>query len=259
MPRLLLSTRPFSFLGWLCLLALLCGLALLAKAADRAPGPKTMYFTSGGQQIQVDYFAPATASPRAAVVVLHGAGGMLFDGPDMRRMATRLAEAGYAAYLVHYFDRTGSIAVTDPIMRQHFNEWLPTVRDAIGWVRAQPGNNGRPVGVYGYSLGAFLSLAVASENKEVGAVVEQAGGIWYGQRERLRHLPPVLMIHGREDQRVPLQKFEVPLQALLKERGVTVQARLFPGEGHRFTQPTEQKVRDQAVAFYDRQLQPPTK
>ena len=254
MPRLLPSGRPFSFLGWFCLLVLLCGLAWLAKAADRAPGPQTMHFTSGGQQIQVDYFAPPTPARRAAVVVLHGAGGMLFDGPDMRRMAARLAEAGYPAYLVHYFDRTHSIAATDSIMRQHFDEWLPTVRDAISWARVQPGNDGRPVGVYGYSLGAFLSLAATSENKEVGAVVEQAGGIWYGQRERLRRLPPVLMIHGREDQRVPLQEFEVPLEALLKERGVAVEARLFPGEGHRFTQPTEQKVRDQAVAFYNRHL-----
>ncbi len=248
------AARLFSRLGWLVLLAALCSLTLLAKAADHAPGAQTLHFTSGGRDITVDFYPPAQDLHRAAIVVLHGAGGMLFDGPDMRRMAVRLSAAGYPAYLVHYFDRTRSIAATDPIMRRHFDEWLSAVRDAISWVRVQPGNDGRPVGVYGYSLGAFLSLAASSENKEVGAVVEQAGGIWYGQRDRLRHLPPVLMIHGRADQRVPLEKFAVPLEALLKERGAAVEARFYPGEGHRFKQPTEEKVRDLAAVFYTQHL-----
>ncbi len=223
------------------------------------PGPAAraataLHFNSGGRDIQVDYYAPATESRKPPILVLNGAGGVIFDGPDMRRMARRLASGGYPAYLVHYFNRTGSLAVMDPMMRRHFDEWLSTVRDAVTWVRAQPLSQGRAVGIYGYSLGAFLSLAASSDNPGVGAVVEQAGGIWYGQRERLKRLPPVLMIHGRDDRRVPLEKFAVPLAALLKERAASVEARFYAGQGHSFQQPVEEKVRDLAVGFFDRNL-----
>lgn len=228
--------------------------AASARAADATPGSTPLHFMSGGRGIQVDYFPPANDLHRPAVVVLNGAGGTIFDGPDMRRMAGRLAAAGYPAYVVHYFNRTGSLVAIDSTMRRHFDEWLPTVREAIHWVHSQPAAGGRPVGVYGYSLGAFLGLAACSDNPEAGALVEQAGGIWYGQRDRLRYLPPVLMVHGRADQRVPFEKFALPLAALLKERGNRVATRFYPVEGHRFTETAEQQVRAEAAEFFDRHL-----
>src|SRR5450432_4167111 len=64
-------------------------------------------FESGGVKILVDVYSPnESASVRRPILVLHGAGGMLFDGPEMARVAGELAAAGFEAYQVHYFDRT---------------------------------------------------------------------------------------------------------------------------------------------------------
>ena len=60
---------------------------------------------SGGR-VRVGVCAPRAAGPQRPGLVLHGAGGMLFDGPEMTRVGEQLATAGFECYQVHYFDRT---------------------------------------------------------------------------------------------------------------------------------------------------------
>ena len=93
-----------------------------------------------------------------------------------------------------------------------------------------------------------------SDNPAVGAVVEHAGGIWNGETERIRHMPPVLVVHGEGDRRVPFQKYAQPLVAVLRERGATSKVRFFPEEGHVFTTSAMSSVRDAAVEFFRRHL-----
>lgn len=217
-------------------------------------------FTSGGRTIRVDCLEPTAPGSHPAILVLHGAGGTIFDGPEMRRVAARLAAAGNAAYVVHYFNRTGDFAVRDARMQENFDRWLDTVREAIRWAQGQgaaPVTGARPVGVYGYSLGAFLALAAASDNPRVGAVVEHAGGIWNGKQERIGRMPPVLLVHGRADGRVPFTRYALPLVDVLKRRGATFETRFVPGETHRFTTAAQAQVREEAVAFFARRLRAP--
>ncbi len=68
---------------------------------------------SGGHRIRIDKYGTARSGKHSAILVLHGAGGTLLDGPEMRRVARRLAEAGNTIYLVHYFNRTGTIVALD--------------------------------------------------------------------------------------------------------------------------------------------------
>jgi dienelactone hydrolase len=163
--------------------------------------------------------------------VLHGAGGMLGDGPEMRRMARALADAGNAVYLIHYFNRTGTLFGRDANIQKNFESWLGTVRDSIEFARGR-NSNSSSVGIYGYSLGGFLALAAASENPHVAAVVEQAGGVWNGKKQRIGQMPPVFMVHGEQDRRVPFQKYAEPLLSLLRKRGGEVETHFFPSEGH---------------------------
>ncbi len=187
------------------------------------------------------------------MLVLHGAGGMLLDGPEMRRVSRQLAEAGNAVYLLHYFERTGTIFALDASMQKHFGDWLETVRETIAAI--QKGRQASaPVGIYGYSLGAFLALAAASDNPQVGAVVEHAGGVWNGKMERIGKMPPVLMVHGKRDERVPFPKYAEPLLAVLKERGPTVMTKFFPEQGHGFTPGAMTVVRGTAAQFFRRHL-----
>jgi carboxymethylenebutenolidase len=208
---------------------------------------------SGGHRIRIDNYATSRSGQQPAILVLHGAGGTLLDGPEMRRVARQLAEAGNTVYLVHYFNRTGTIVALDAGMQKNFPAWLETVRDSIEF--AQKDNAGKlAVGIYGYSLGGFLALSAASDNPAVGAVVEQAGGIWNGKAEFIKHMPPVLVVHGEGDRRVAFKKYAQPLVGVLQNRGGIFKTRFFPEEGHVFTALAMSKVRDHAVKFFRQHL-----
>lgn len=209
-------------------------------------------FESGGHKISVERFRFESRNG-PAVVVLHGAGGPLLDGPEMRRMAAHLAAAGHTVYLFHYFDRTGNWFAGDALMQKEFPVWLATVRDGIRWIAAEE-RNSTPLGIYGYSLGGFLAVAAASNNRNVGAVVEHAGGIWNNNKALLGKMPPVLLVHGRRDQRVPFAKYAEPLAAILRNGGSVVQTAYDANEGHGFTQPASEEVRRKAAAFFKRYL-----
>lgn len=208
---------------------------------------------SDGHRIRIDKYAPSQNGKHPAILVLHGAGGTLLDGPEMRRVARQLAETGNTAYLVHYFNRTGTIVAMDAGMQKNFPAWLATVRDSIKFAQ-RDSTNPSPVGVYGYSLGGFLALAAASDNPAVDAVVEHAGGIWNGEAERIQQMPPVLVVHGEGDRRVPFEKYAQPLVAVLRERGAPLKVRFFPGEGHVFTAQAMSSVRETAVGFFRQYL-----
>jgi dienelactone hydrolase len=208
---------------------------------------------SGGHRIRIDKYATPESAKHPAILVLHGAGGTLLDGPEMRRVARQLAESGHAVYLLHYFNRTGTIFGFDAGMQRNFPAWLETARDSIKFVQ-HDNADGSPVGIYGYSLGGFLALAAASDNPGIGAVVEHAGGIWNGKTERIRHMPPVLIVHGEGDRRVPFQKYARSLVAVLRQRRATLKTRFFPGEGHVFSAQAMSEVRAAAVEFFREHL-----
>lgn len=226
----------------------------MASAADAPPVTvSTLSMQSGGRRIYIDKYATSGSGRHPAILVLHGAGGTLADGPAMRRVARQLAEAGNTAYLVHYFNRTGTIFGFDAGMQKNFPAWLETVRDSIGFAQ-QDSADRSPVGIYGYSLGGFLALAAASDNPAVGAVMEHAGGIWNGKAELIKRMPPVLIVHGKGDARVPFQKYAQPLAGVLRERGASFKTSAFPEEGHVFSASAMSKVREEATQFFRQNL-----
>ena len=240
-------------------LCVLSGCATAEKPASREVSVRREQFRSGGETILVDvYTSRAPRSRRGVpVLVLHGAGGMLFDGPEMTRVAEDLARAGFEAYQVHYFDRTHTWFARQAVLLKLFPTWRATVHDAVEWVGAQ-----RPdqpaVGIFGYSLGAFAAIEEARRNPQVGAVVEQAGGFWNAEpKGPTRHpLPPILLLHGLEDQRVPFAKYTKPLLAYLRAHQETFETHFFPGEGHQLSAASNAKVRQKTVDFFRRHLVP---
>ena len=231
-------------------------LALTARAAaDETPlrVSKISVRTEAGA-IRADVFELADKAQRPVVIVLHGAGGMMFDGGEMRRVSQHLAREGNAVYLLHYFNSTGTpFALRGATMERHFGTWRRTVHDAIVEIQAVRGDRS-PVGLYGYSLGAFLALFTASDNPRVGAVVEHAGGIWKGKLDRVGKLPPVLMIHGERDARVPFDEYARPVVPVLRKRARAVETRFFPDEAHGFTPAAMEAVRQDAARFFRRWL-----
>jgi dienelactone hydrolase len=224
-----------------------------ASAAEPSIRASRISLRTASGPLRAEVFEQTPAQRRPVLIVLHGAGGTLFDGPEMRRVARHLAAAGNAVYLLHYFERTGTLFARDAAMQKHFGVWKGAVLEAIPAIqqlRADPA----PVGIYGYSLGGFLALFSASDNPRVGAVVEHAGGVWNGKMDRIGKLPPVLMIHGERDRRVLFDKYARPLETELRKRGVKIETQFYPDEQHVFTQPAMGKVREAAAAFFRRHL-----
>ena len=67
-------------------------------------------------------------------------------------------------------------------------------------------------------------------------------------------MPPVLMVHGERDIRVPFADYAQPLVPILRGRAAKLETRFFPSEGHVFTAPAMQTVREDAARFFRRHL-----
>jgi dienelactone hydrolase len=237
----------------LCTFASLLLLASRAGAAAEPIEVSQISIRTSSGDVGATVFEPRGNKQRPAIVVLHGAGGMIFDGPEMRRVSRHLAGEGNAVYMLHYFNSTGTVVAFDSSMQRHFGTWRRTVSDAVTEIQ-QLRRDLSPVGIYGYSLGGFLAFFTASDNPRVGAIVEHAGGVWNGKVDRIGKLPPVLMIHGERDARVPFDQYARPLVPVLRQRARKLETRFFPDEAHVFTPAAMNVVRADAARFFRRWL-----
>jgi dienelactone hydrolase len=188
-------------------------------------------FQSGGKPIRLDAYLPATPdAPLAAVLALHGAGGNV---SGMEQYASTLAAQGFAVYLLHYFDRTGTESADKPTILRNFPLWMKTLWDAISLVETQPQVDRERIALLGFSLGAYLSLANSAIDPRVKAVVEFFGGMPKEMNLFMRRLCPVLILHGEADQTIPVEE-AYQLQKLLEKKGIPYEIKIYPGAGHGF-------------------------
>jgi carboxymethylenebutenolidase len=208
-------------------------------------------YESGGKQIPVDTFAPAGGGAHPAVIVLHGSGGMW--NPMYMQYAEQFSRLGYAVYVFHYFERTGTQWADDATIEKHFVEWMETIRSGMEMVARQPGIDGSRMAIIGFSLGAFLGLAVAAREPRIRAVVDFFGGMPEELRNKCTRMPPVLILHGDADERVPL-RWATELEELLKRCGTEYDIKVYRGEGHRFGMMTMLDAGARTVKFLKKYL-----
>jgi carboxymethylenebutenolidase len=189
-----------------------------------------LVFQSGGKPIRLDPYLPETLGPVPAVIALHGAGGNI---SGMERYATMLAAEGFAVYLLHYFDRTGTEPVDLQSMKRNFPLWMKTLWDAISFIETQPLVDRERIALLGFSLGAYLSLANSAIDPRVKAVVEFFGGMPKEMKLFMRRLCPVLILHGEADPTVPVEE-AYQLQKLLEKKGIPYEIKIYPAAGHGF-------------------------
>jgi carboxymethylenebutenolidase len=193
-------------------------------------------FQSGGKPIRLDAYLPpdTPADPLPAVVALYGAGGNI---SGMEQYASMLAAQGFAVYLLHYFDRTGTESADKPTILRNFPLWMKTLWDAISFIETQPRADGKRIALLGFSLGAYLSLANSPIDHRVQAVVEFFGGMPKEIHLFMRRLCPVLILHGEADATVPVDE-AYQLQKLLEKKGIPYEMKIYPGAGHGFEDQT---------------------
>jgi dienelactone hydrolase len=222
-------------------------------------------FVSGGKTIAIDCFVPRAepgSNPGSnpgpeqgpsrfpAIIALHGSGG----GHDtLAETARPLAALGFAVYVPHYFDRTGTVEAQMPAMFLNFPLWMKTLWDVVSLVAQQPAVDGERIGVLGFSLGAYLALSLGSIDARVKAVAEYFGGLPREIRPFIRRLPPTLILHGDSDTVVPVDE-AYSLQKALEERTVACEMEIYPGEGHHFTAEIRARSDSRMHAFFRKYL-----
>jgi len=164
-----------------------------------------------------------------------------------------LAGMGFAVYVLHYFDRTGTTWADDPTIRLHFATWMRTIGDALTFISTQPQVDAARIAILGFSLGAYLALAAATRDNRVKAVVDFFGGLPQELCNDLHHIPPVLILHGEADTTVPVSE-AYHLQNLLEARGAPHEIKIYPGAGHQFDAATMMDAAHRALAFLNRTL-----
>jgi len=190
-------------------------------------------FESGNKQIRLDCFLPSDNGHRfPAVIGLHGSGG---GHASMSEPAGLLAAQGFAVYVLHYFDRTGTTDIDglQTIVR-HYPAWMKTLWDTVSFVARQPNVDPEKIGLLGFSLGAYLAISAASIDSRVQAVVEFFGGLPKEMKFFMRRLCPTLILHGADDKTVPVQE-AYHLQEVLEKKKIPYEMQIYPGVGHGFS------------------------
>ena len=110
---------------------------------------------------------------------------------------------------------------------------MKTLWDAISFVENQPSVDRERIALLGFSLGAYLSLANASIDNRVRAVVEFFGGFPREMKLFMKRFCPVLILHGDADPTVPVAE-AYQLRDLLEKKNIPYEIKIYPGAGHGF-------------------------
>lgn len=178
---------------------------------------------------------PSAPGTHPSVIILYGARGW---GPVYAAIAKDLADSGFVALALDYYaykeDNSGQA-----VDEEKWSMWQSSVRSAISFLMEDTSTVKGSVGLLGYSLGAILSVSVAASIPEVKAVVDYFGG---GSKDKdelesqVRNFPPLLILHGEEDQTISVLAAYALRDAVIAQDG-EVEMKIYPGAGHGFNGP----------------------
>jgi carboxymethylenebutenolidase len=122
--------------------------------------------------VMESYFVkPAEAGPFPGLVVIHEIFGL---NDNIRGIATRFAEQGYAALAVDLFsNRNRAVCMMQLIhgmlIRPLHNSMLSDLHSTIAFLQKQPGVNANRIGVVGFCMGGAFALQLAVTDKGMKA------------------------------------------------------------------------------------------
>lgn len=269
--------------------ALVLVLLLSCSSGDDPTSPTAPPMTSGRFEVTLPgagvslggiLFRPEIAAgSRGAVLVLHGWATAGTNGAaQVENRARRYSEDGYVALALSMRGWPRSGGVDDCGLRQPDD-----VVAAVRWLAGQPGVDPARVALVGFSQGGQVALLTGARGAAVRAVVAyypvtdvarwkdttthpeipgyvravcEPGGT--APRSPLQNaraiVPPVLLVHGDLDRRVPTEQ-SLLLHDALAALGKPTTLLLVPGALHAFTAEQEAVARPVVDAFLARQLQ----
>lgn len=148
-------------------------------------------------------------------------------------MGELLARHGFCVMMPRYFAATGTRAADAPTIWREFPTWMRAVSHCLDFAAELPNADGGRIGLVGFSLGAYLALALGSRQPRVKAIVDFFGGLTEYFVRGLTHMPPVLILHGEADRVVPVSEAH-KLAQTLQERGILHEIKIYRQAGHGF-------------------------
>ena len=168
--------------------------------------------------------------PASAPVLLHIHGGGFYSGSKTREARPLIR---------HLTSRRGYVCVSaDYRLQPHVTlaDQVADVRDAIAWVRAHAAEYGAEPGsllVAGSSAGANLAIRAVSEGETgIAGLICRYG--YYGSLSPAGDLPPMLVVHGAKDARIPVSDVRAFVQRVRAVSNRPVSYAELPGAHHDF-------------------------
>jgi len=209
--------------------------------------------------VHVTLFRAPGEAPRPQLLLLHGGGGWARQIENYTRYATAMAQAGFDAYLVYYYSEADekNLAAGRDVFEARYPAWATLVDDLADGLLKQKESNGH-VGLIGFSNGAILAAGASALDAKIGAAVIYYGAEPWPLRAPITHWPPLLILHGSDDQVIEVEAGR-DLAAEAKRLGGPVDLVIYPGEGHGFAaRPANPNAADalkRAIAFLKQNLQ----
>jgi len=222
------------------------------------------YDGPNGVQLAFDLYQPSGTGPWPTIVCIHGGGWISGDKTMMAELGVTFAEKGFVVACPEY-----RLAPLNP-----YPAAVEDIRSFIAFLRTNASEHGVDpdrIASLGNSAGGHLSsmagLTGAPESRanvvinvcgitdltnpmdqhlpiSFGFLEQFMGGGYQGNEEKWAEAspityvdsdsPPFLIVHGEEDDIVPISQSEA-LAAKLFTSGVEVEFHRMPGEGHSFT------------------------
>ena len=160
------------------------------------------------------------------MIVLHGTRGFELKPRAYERYAHGLSAKGIDAYLVRYLTDTDVSAFNTTREKREayettrFDGWSKRVSNVATRILARSDSSGR-IGLLGFSLGGYVAAATAARDERVSALAVMYGGVPDAMASQVKHLPPLIELHGDADRNVPFAKGEelVKTRQIHRRRG----------------------------------------
>lgn len=185
-----------------------------------------------GGTLRTEFFAPGAEAPWPGVLVLHESFGL---NNDIRRIARRFADSGYAAMCPDLYSHGSRIVCLSRVIvgmvRGSVDREIGDIVDARNALASQPGVDRDRIAVAGFCQGGGFALIAGTRPGFRAAAVN------YGDvpkdRARLDGVCPVVASYGAKDRvlgRPAAERLESHLTAL----GVPHDVKTYDAAGHSF-------------------------
>ena len=181
-------------------------------------------------------------APDKAIIFIHGWGA---DGSDLMDLSQVMAAEHPSA--IFYAPDGPEPCSANPMGRQWFSldgdqaaidngpdQAMPALKSLIEAVMTATGLGLNQIWLFGFSQGGMMALHTGMRlDGPLGGVMSFSGALLAPDRlaHQLTSRPPVLLVHGRDDQVVPFQAMAIA-EAVLTTNDITVTALPRDGVGH---------------------------